>query len=200
MEISQKKFLFGKRHITIDENKVTVAIEKFNSKNEYSFDIEVISEHSNQIKKIPQDWLGAIIVVTLINIFLVIWLFHVPGDGKPAVAVFLTVFAFVWIICLVKLRMNSINSLLFFNRFDGNVVLELFRDHPNHTEFTAFVEFLKKKISVSYEQQKNLKKSFSYELHEIVKLKEDGLLDEREFKILKEGLINKTVEPAKIGF
>ena len=198
MEISQKKFMFGTRHIAVDENKVTVKIEKFNLNNEYSFDIEVLSEHYNRIKKFPYDWLCVIIVATIIDISFVIRSFYAREQLIILVPVmFITI---GWIISIVKFWKNSINSILFFNRFDGSVVLELFYNYPSQVEFSDFVEFIKKKISVISEQKKNTQKSFSFELREIVKLKEDGLLDEQEFKILKDKLINKTVESGKIGF
>jgi hypothetical protein len=208
MEFAQSSFLRGQRHITLKENSdtISVRISGGSGSREFPVDLNVLHPGTTEIKERAVAFLVPTIFFLMVACCFLVAFFTatLPGDrlGGGFLALVMGLVAFT---CLRKMRRGSYHIVVFYNRFNGQPVFNLFHELPDRDSFKSFMGLMIERIKSAQDKAPapalGADLSVPAQLENYARLANSGVISTAQFEKIRESLLEKVTGPEKqIGF
>lgn len=204
--LEQQKFGKGKQSFVLHEDgTLLVTASKGGNLQHFSVSLagwDTDPAHEKSYPKVSRVVLQTVsVAMCLVLIPMLVSVFFTSNKwGLIGMIFFLcVVFGILWTILYSQYRLQSYDVLIFRNRLTGGQLI-LHNDVPNEKVFSAFVKSLKsiiRKFPVISLTQTNTTVS---ELREFARLRDDGILTNKEFEEAKRQSLSKITSPSNMGF
>lgn len=197
-ELAQSKFLCGKQAFEIvDGEMLDIKYDRFTLHQQFQIPLWEILPDPQRIRHWPVGTTAGAAIFGILLLVLVILPFFIGEVALVLVFPGLFIVSF-FIACLYKLKVTSVNGLMFHLRNGGYI--EVWHENPNKETFDAFCDALKRSVKQAWERHSAAVQghTFAAEILDLKKLADSGLLSQEEYARLKERIL--TSDQRQIGF
>src|SRR3989442_10168245 len=169
-----------------DEETLHVKIKRAFTANEFSVPLTAINPKFSKLKRKPIKWFAAIFISgALAALWWLLCANALPDKMKAEpYAVAAVMFTAFFVVACYDYRVNSQNSVIFHNRFNGQPILVLWSDFPTKDQVDTFVSALADKAKVAGETwTRSRTKGVAEEIRQLKKLLDDGLITAQQFEV-----------------
>lgn len=170
---------------------------------EFTVPLKVLSDGSTRSRQPGTKSLPALIVFSAMFLPSLAGAIMFDRDTRVMCATFAVITAVPVLISAFRMWKDSFDIVVFFNRFNGEPVFNLFHAKPNPEEFRAFVGEITKRIKQAGLESEKPEDSSSIpqQIQGFARLRDQGILTQEEFDKIKARLLGSLEnEPKRIGF
>lgn len=204
LEISQRLFLKGARKLRFNaDDMLSVTVSQNGHVNEFSVSVALLGESPSRVRQPASKYLAGVLVFGLITLasFLAA-VFTSNADARASFGIFSFLFLFPTALAVFRMWRGTYDLLIFYNRFNGQPVFNMFHDCPTSEACQGFVSELVKRIKLkALDAPLADPTSIPNQLQGFARLRDQAILSEEEFQSIKSRLLQRVSDaPAKLGF
>jgi len=195
LEIQQRAWFQGKRRLVVDDKKVVYTDKRLLRRQTISHDLHYLDPDPVVLKTAPTDWLAVAIGSALILLLCVGCALAIDDDDARLASILFAVLAGLFLLASAgRIAARRLDCTMFLNRFTGEPAVVLFTGKPDQATFNDFLAAFAQRINAATEAKKKemgaLPGGLAHEIRELVKLRDEGLLSDQEFKHAKAKLLD----------
>lgn len=186
-----------------DDATLHVMVKKGLTSNEYDLPVDVLDPDPARHKRIPGGWIVAMVILgSLSGLWWTLFCFNLNDRTEAAsLAVAAVIFTALFGASCYGFKINIFRSVIFYNRYSGQIALVLWDKLPTVDVCTAFVRILSEKArAVSPSPTTGGTGGIAEEIRKLKELVDQGALSPQEFEVAKSKLLKRLDEKNSIGF